>query len=508
MLREYQTTGISSIAAAFSSGKRAPILVSPTGSGKTVIASEIIRRSVAKGKTSMFIAHREELIANASHKIAEQGIRHNLICAPDMQRRIVSDQFMALGRSFVSTQPEPVSVAMIRTLFSRVGRGENYSPDLILIDECHLSISPTYKKVIAALPSARLIGLTATPQRLSGEGMGEVYDDIVVLVEPDALEAMGFLVPIKAYGSPITPDTSQIKTSMGDFNSSEISSLMDTSEISGDAVKNYRLHADGKRAIVFTTSITHAHHVAENFRAAGFRAVAVDGDSDKGLRASAVKQIESGEIDVLVNCGLYIEGLDCPSIECVIDLAPTQSVTRFMQKIGRGLRPSERTGKTNAIILDHAGNFMRHGHPYDSREWSLDGRKKKEKTDEVRLMTCEKCFAIYSPAPVCPVCGNEQAPKVRAEKTVADVDLVEIERAHLDIIRRTKRLEQGRAQTVDDLMNIPGMVRSRAHKIVQAREEKAALVEQAMFVARSRGGISLAEVRRMKPKQLKELIGL
>jgi len=420
-------------------------------------------------------------------------------------RQMQIDQFKALGRSYVN-QTAPVMVGMVQTAFRRIPKLMESPPDLIIVDECHLSISNTYKTIIDAFKASRVVGLTATPVRLSGEGMGAIYDDMVVLCQPQELLDMGFLVPVRAFGSPIQPDLSSVKTRMGDFSQGELSEAMDKSVLIGNAVEHYIKHANGKRAIAFCVSVAHADHVASEFRIAGLRAVSVNGDTEGSERSDAIKKLASGELDVVANCGLYIEGLDCPSIECVIDLAPTQSLTRFLQKIGRGLRTSPATGKESLICLDHANNFSRHGHPYDDREWSLEGRKKKPKNSEpdVTVQTCQKCFAMYRPQPACPVCGHQAEQKQRKGPEEVEGDLVEIDK---DARKNEAKATQARAQTVEDLMRIPGMSRGRAVKIVAARDEKETLRERARELVRMRGGPSPADLRQMKPKQLRVLLG-
>lgn len=452
-LRPYQGDALQRTRMSFSSGKRAPILVAPTGAGKTVMASAVISGAVSKGKEIWFLAHRFELVEQAAKKLATCGIKHRIIAPASSVNSIRIKQFRELGKSWVDTT-STVSVGTIQTVNRRVGGLKE--PDIIIIDECHLSISPSYLNVISEHPRALVLGLTATPTRLDGKGLGRhcggIYDDLILLCEPQYLVDEGFLVEPRIFASKNPLDLSGIKTSMGDYDQKELAERVDKPSLVGDAVEHYRTHAHGRPAIAFCASVKHAEHVAEKFREAGYKATAVSGESKPEERAKAIAGLATGEFDVVCNCGLYIEGLDQPCISCVLLLTPTKSLPRFLQSVGRGLRTHP--GKDDCIILDHAGNVHQHGHPTDSREWTLDGtqkrkRKKQDSEDEeVKVMTCAKCFAIYKPAPVCPVCGTEHEVKER-KLLVKDGQLEELKRAE---IQRQRKQQQQQAQSYEDLL--------------------------------------------------------
>lgn len=527
-LRPYQTNALQAVRGAYRIGKRAPILVAPTGSGKTVMAASVIEGAVSKGRRVLFLAHRFELVAQAAMKLANCGIKHRVVAPQASVRQIMVDQFRALGRSFVD-HSSLVAVGTVQTQSRRLS-DVVYPPDIIIFDECHLSIAPSFQKVCEEFPNALLLGLTATPTRLDGKGLGRdaggLYDDLIVLCQPDMLLGQGFLVPCRFFGASERLDMSGVKTVRGDYDQQQVAEMVDKPKLIGDALDHWQRLAKGRPTIAFCASIQHAEDVAGQFKAAGFRAVAVSGDTDSAERQKAVAALGRGEIDVLCNCALYIEGLDQPAISCVMLLTPTQSLTRYLQSVGRGLRTHP--GKSDCIVLDHAGNIYTHGHPFEAREWTLDGAQKGKRAANDnepgvdRIMTCSRCFTIHLPAPECPTCGHQYPVRERKLETT-DGELQELTSDQLDAMRRQRRAMQGKAESVDDLVHKLGMSRPRAQKIVQAREAKAKQIDGIMSALEKikadtgKGpyallGKTLGDIRRAKPKELQviaaSLVGL
>jgi superfamily II DNA or RNA helicase len=267
------------------------------------------------------------------------------------------------------------------------------------------------------------LGVTATPERLDGKGLGQMFDDMVMGPTVAELTAQGFLSHAIVY-APSAPDLNGVGTRMGDYVQKQLEAAMVKTVITGSAVKHYGKYASGKKAIAFCVSVRHAKDVAAEFREAGYTASHIDGGMNEEERDGVLKAFEEGRVQVLTSCDLVSEGFDLPAVEVAILLRPTKSLGLYLQQCGRAIRPHPDKEKT--IILDHAGNTARHGFIDDDREWSLaDGfvqeRGKGEKAETVR--TCTACFAMHKPSPTCPVCGHVYPVKPRMVKHV-DGDLV------------------------------------------------------------------------------------
>lgn len=438
VLRQYQTTAVDALRAAFRTGKRAPLLVLATGGGKTVCFAYITHGSAAKGKRVLIVAHRRELIRQASRKLSDAGVEHGII-AP----------------GFTPTR-DPVQVASIQTLANRLDKIGEF--DLIVIDEGHHAPAAGYVKLIASQPNAKTLLVTATPERLDGRGLGihagGCCDEIVIGPSSGDLIREGYLTPIRVFAPATGPDLSGVKIRMGDYERGGLETAMSAPTLVGDAVEHYARHAPGKPAVAFCVSVEHAKSVAATFRAAGWRAVAADGSMSTEDRDAALGGLATGAVQVLCVCDLVSEGLDIPGISVVILLRATKSLVNFLQWIGRGLRPvyasgfdlGDQGGRTAAIaasdkphclVLDHAGCTLTHGMPDAERAWSLDGRPKKQAGPPTKQ--CSKCFAIYTPRPVCPECGHSTAKEDKAarEMEVIAGELAEIDAAKLEALRTT-----------------------------------------------------------------------
>jgi DNA repair protein RadD len=453
-MRPYQNTLIERARANFMAGRRSQLLVLPTGGGKTVCFSYMAGRAVEKGLRVWILAHRVELLDQISRTLREFAVPHGVI-AP----------------GYIGDRRKPVQVASVFTLARRIDRYEK--PDLIIVDEAHHAISAsTWGRVITAFPDAKLLGVTATPIRLSGEGLGDLFETMVQGPTMRELIELGALSPYRLF-APAGVDLSGVHTRMGDFVRGEIEAAMDKPSITGDAVVHYRKLAPGRRAVAFCVSVEHAVHVAEQFRGAGISAQAIDGGMDRALRASVLAEFSAGRIQVIASCDLISEGFDVPAIEAAILLRPTQSLGLYLQQVGRALRTFP--GKTEAVILDHAGNVKRHGLPDEERVWSLDGSAKKKgaQKSEVPVKTCGSCFATVHAAATHCACGFAFPVQKR------EVEQVEGELQEIDLATavRMRRQEQGKAQTEADLVEIGrkrGMRRPElwARHVMRARMAK------------------------------------
>lgn len=436
-LRDYQADQmVKPVRQAFQSGALAPLLVGPTGCGKTVVFSYIADAATQLGNNTLILVHRKELLNQTSRTLDDFRVPHGLI---------------APGMTF---QRQPVQVASVQTLVRRMHL-LRWKPDLIIVDEAHHATGKsTWGKVLEYYDTA-ILGVTATPERLDGTGLGATNGGFfdVMIQGPTVRELIDqdYLSQPVVY-APSTVDLSGVHTRMGDFSKSEASEAVDKPCITGDAVKHYRRLCHNEPAVVFCASVAHAEHVAEEFRVNGYQAASIDGTLDDVSRKQRIEDLGNGRLNVLTSCEIISEGIDIPVISAAILLRPTQSIGLYLQQVGRALRPFP--GKTHATILDHVGNCMRHGLPDDDREWSLEGKKRstKSKTDEASLpiRQCEKCYHVHKPAPRCPKCGEVYAIKAREIEQVEG----ELERVDPEQIRWQMKREQGRAKSLEDLQAI------------------------------------------------------
>jgi superfamily II DNA or RNA helicase len=459
-LRDYQTGLVHDVREQFRAGCKAPLVVSPTGSGKTVLFAYIAQQMGLRNRRVVILVHRQELLDQTSRTLREFGVAHGLIAA---------------GRT-----PDPlvhVQVASVQTLVRRLG--SILPPDLIIVDEAHHAAAGSWKKVIAAYPNARLLGVTATPERLDGKGLRDVFDALVRGPEVADLIAQGFLAVPRYYTPPSGVDMADAKISGGDYRREDAEAAVDKPRITGDAVEHYRKLCPGKPAVAFCASIKHAEHVAEQFRLSGFRAATLDGTLTDHDRRERVRDLGNGRLHVLSSCEIINEGFDLPIVTAAILLRPTASLGLHLQQIGRVLRPAP--GKEHAIILDHVGNVHRHGLAEEMRDWSLDGakaRKAKKKADEpeVKFRQCPSCYSCHAPAPKCPECSHVYEIKHREIEQVAG-ELVELgdvrhqqcpecshvhsrfdascpKCGHVHDPTRARKKEQSKAQTLQDLIEL------------------------------------------------------
>jgi superfamily II DNA or RNA helicase len=344
---------------------------------------------------------------------------------------------------------------------------------MMVWDECHHIAAGTWDKIFKAYPNAYHIGLTATPERLDGKGLSDWFKVMVNGPSVKWLVDNGFLAPFKLY-APSKVDMTGVRTRMGDFDKKATNELIDKPTITGDVIKEYKKLAKDKRAVVFCVSVKHSQHVASQFIASGIAAAHVDGTTPTDQRDRIIEDFSSGRIKVLCNVDLFGEGFDLPAMEAAILLRPTQSLSLYLQQVGRVLRPSE--GKEQAIIIDHVANYERHGFPDDEREWNLNGRAARkragEKTTPIKI--CDACFAAQFPGTkICKYCGYEFKVEPRKVEEI-DGELEEIKR---DKLKKARKSEQGHASTLEDLVNL-GKTRGYknphgwAHHIYNARKRK------------------------------------
>ena len=483
MLRDYQIDGVEKLRRLYAAKKKAPLYTLPTGGGKTVVFSHITQKMAEKQKSICILVHRQELLHQASRNLRELGIHHALI-APGFRYK-----------------GEPVAVASVQTLRQRMKK-EQFHFDLLVIDEAHHAVAGTWKKVIEGMPRARLLGVTATPTRSDGKGLGEAaggcFDSMVIGPPVRWLIQNGYLCRPAVFTPPVQFSLEGIRTSGGDYNAKELAEVVDKPKIIGSAVAHYARLCPLQPAIAFCASVAHAEHTAAEFAAAGFVAKSIDGTMSDGERKGLINGLKAGDIHVLTSCDIISEGTDIPRVSAAILLRPTQSEGLFLQQVGRALRPVYAEGfdlskaegrlaaiaasdKPRALILDHVGNIgmatprgfvLKHGFPDDEREWSLSGRPKRKRGKQAErispLKKCGNCYHDHEPAPRCPMCGFEYPVTGREIEQVAG-ELKELTPEEVERLRAKRWKENRTAQSLDELIAL-GKARGYKNPVFWAKK--------------------------------------
>jgi superfamily II DNA or RNA helicase len=419
-LRDYQQDLLDKIFMNLAVGYRRPLVVAPCGAGKSYIFAELIRRT--KGE-ALILTHRQEL----------------------------KRQHEELLRNLAVTNAR---VSMILTEANRLG--QHPTPVLIITDEAHLSRSNSWMKVIDYYDTYT-VGFTATPCRLSGEPLSDVYDCLIEGVDVTWLIDNHRLAPYEYY-APTLVDTTGMRTIAGDYVVSDLEQLMNERAIYGDVLKQYNKLAPGERTIAYCVSVEHARRTADAFNRASIRAAVLSSGTPVRERNAVMEDFKAGRIQVLCNVGIISEGISIDEVSCCILLRPTESVALGIQQMMRCMRYLP--GKT-AKIIDCVGNYLRVGLPTDEREWSLDKPTKKRRlTDEngnFYIRSCPECFMTFATAPKCPFCGTEYPLHPREIQAKQEIELQRIseeEAARISEAKKKSRIEQGRAASFEELVRL------------------------------------------------------
>lgn len=390
------------------------------GSGKSYLFAEMIRRTVGE---VLVLTHRQELKQQHEQLLRDLGIKN-------------------------------ARVAMIMTEANRLGKYD--TPALIVADEAHLSRSNSWVKVIDHYDTWT-VGLTATPIRLDGKPLGDIYDTLITGVDTKWLIEHKRLAPYEYY-APSVVDTSGLRTVCGDYVVSDLEQLMNERAIYGNVVQTYNRLAQGERSIAYCVSVRHAARTAEAFNSAGIRAEVLSAGTPAALRAKLMDDFRAGKITVLCNVGIISEGVSIDEVTCCMLLRPTESIALGIQQMMRCMRYLP--GKT-AKIIDFVGNYTRVGLPDDDREWSLEKpvakRKLLDENGNFYIRSCPECFMTFATAPVCPYCGAEYPLHPREIKAHEEIELARItaeEMAKVEAEKKKSRQEQGRAQSFEELVKL------------------------------------------------------
>lgn len=469
-LRPYQQDGFNECRDLHASGVRNVLYVCPTGGGKTVTFSEYIR---AHGGPTCAVAHRQELVTQMSLALARDGVKHRIVGPPSVVKLAVRLHMDELARSWYDPNAR-VAVAGVDTLIRRKDKLQRWRETVTLwvIDECHhVTTSNKWGEAVTMFPNAVGLGVTATPCRADGKGLGRHADGVFdAMVEGPSMRWLidrKYLTEYRIFAPPSDLDLSDVTVgATGDYTRPGLVRAIRRSRVVGDVVKHYLKIAPGKLGVTFATDVETARQIAEQFNAAGIAAAALDAKTPDAERIATITRFRRRELLQLVNVDLFGEGFDLPAIEVVSMARPTQSYGLYAQQFGRALRPLE--GKDRAIVIDHVGNVIRHGLPDRVREWTLDRRESRGSSgpsDAIPLRSCPECAGVYERVlPDCPYCGHHPQPAARSGPEFVDGDLSELDAATLAAMRgEVERVDMTDEQFADDIAarHVPDIGRPR-----------------------------------------------
>lgn len=432
-LRAYQVDQYERARERIRAGVRTLLFQLPTGGGKTVIVAKMLATSAARNYRGWFNVHRRELVKQSVVTLGESaGLNVGIVAA-----------------GFPGDRHQQIQVCSIPTLVKR--RELLGDPHLIVWDECHHLAARSWGELFEKYPNAVHIGMTATPERLDGTGLGKYFEEMICGPTTADLIKLGYLSPFRLF-APNMVDLSAVHTVGGDYNKKELNAAMMRSSIVGDALDHYRKHASGMRAVVFMWSVASSIDMARRFNEAGIPAAHVDGETDSVTRDRAIDDFKSGRLRVLTNVDLFGEGFDVPAIEAAFLLRPTRSLALYLQQVGRALRMFP--GKREALIFDHAGNCRMHGMPDDERVWSLAGRaKEKKRGDAPPIKQCPRCYAASSAAvDSCKHCGYVFIAAPR------EIEQIEGDLSEVDLVAERARAREAEAQYFQKVDTLDGLI--------------------------------------------------
>jgi superfamily II DNA or RNA helicase len=318
-LRPYQRDVLTELDGKIEAGNRRIIIVAPTGAGKTIIGAAIIKNAIENNRRVLVLAHTREIITQTSTKFFGRGIQHGIIQA-----------------DFPTRPDEAVQVASVQTLWVRAmctRRMKLPLADLLVVDECHHCPANTYRKIIDAYPQALLIGLTATPCRGDGRGLGGIFETIVECPQVAELIDLKYLVRTRHH-APVNPDLRGVETRVGDYVESQLAEQMDRAGLVGDIVTHWHKYGERRKTVCFAVNVAHSLHIRDEFQKSGVRAEHIDGATPKAERDAILARLAGGETELVTNCMVLTEGLGHARSR-LLHSGPTNAEDRIVSANGR-----------------------------------------------------------------------------------------------------------------------------------------------------------------------------
>lgn len=462
-LRPHQQLSVDMIRQTIAEGYTAPTLVASTGMGKTRISAFIAESASLKGKGVLFLAPRRSLVFQTWRAFRDLGIDAGMIMAD------------------VDAKPDLlVQIASIDTVMSRLdkpgayGTVACYGSKIIIIDESHAYASEKRAKFISDIRNGLygqgkiVIHLTATPCTANGGGLGNISDKLLTPITMSALINGGFLLKPRYYSAEV-PDLSSVRIQDNEYNATDLGKVYD-SKIMGNVVDSFARIAKDRPGVIFCATRANASDVCGKLNAAGIVAKYADAKTPDNERKEIFRQIESGDVQVIVNCLIIGMGVDLPRLNVVSFAMATKSISRWMQGVGRVLRPYP--GQEDAIVIDHGGMCLdsKMGRVEDITDWSLDGASKvqdraesrKKAAKERKEIKCPKCAIVFKSAPCCPSCGEKMKGKVKGEAIeYHNVELSELVGGKLLKPKKSEATQEEKRRFFSELL---GYAQMKGHK--------------------------------------------
>ena len=360
-LRDYQIKNKRSICELWAE-KKSIMLQMPTGTGKTRLFSSLL-------KDIQVYANDHEIEVNCLVMVHRMELVDQIVKELNKSYGLVSGIIQAGYKQ----EPElNIQVASVQTLSRRLEIWKQKEFDIVIVDEAHHVPAESYRTILKSFPRAKVLGVTATPYRLSGEGFTDIFEELIISPSVKQFIEKGILSGYDYYSvrhnSDIQRELDSVKTLQnGDYTDADMSRICDNDHIRAQIVETYQKYAPGKKGIIYTINKKHNCNLCEDFNRVGIRTVAIDSSTPKDVRNGYIDAFKAGEIDIICNVNIFSEGFDCPDIEFIQLARPTQSLSMYLQQVGRGLRVS--AGKEKCVFLDNVGLYNRFGLPSANRKW-------------------------------------------------------------------------------------------------------------------------------------------